>query len=128
MLYTQAPSTWPTGSKPTLRIAANSSEVRAEPQVPLRRISAIRASAAAGSFSLTMSRLIARRGHLVLRVPFFVSALHRFHRAGGLLLGRILPEPVLARGRTVILFHRVVLEASPPLLSLFAAHPHSTLH
>src|SRR5579859_3685644 len=97
MLYTQAPSTWPTGSKPTLRIAANSSEVRAEPQVPLRRISAIRASAAAGSSSLTWSRLMARRSHLVLRVPFFVSALHRFQRAGGLLGGVEGTEPVLAR-------------------------------
>src|SRR5258708_3445583 len=124
MLYTQAPGTWPTGSKPTLRIAANSSEVRAEPEVRLRGIAAIGASAAAGSFSRTMSRLIARRGHLVLRVPFFVSALHRFQRAGGLLLGRIRPEPVLARGGTVVVFHRVVLEAVPPLLSVFAVHAH----
>src|SRR6516162_5257725 len=54
MLYTQAPSTWPAGSNPTLRIAANSSEVSAEPHVPLRRISAIRASATAGSSSLTV--------------------------------------------------------------------------
>src|SRR6266851_3148998 len=124
MLYTQAPSTWPTGSKPTLRIAANSSDVRAEPQVPLRRISAIRASAAAGSSSLTLSRLIARRGHLVLRVPFFVSALHGFQRAGGLLLGRIRPEPVLARGGTVVVLYGVVLEAVPPLLSVFTVHAH----
>jgi len=49
MLYTHAPSTWPTGSKPTPRIAANSSVESADPQVPLSRISAIRARAADGS-------------------------------------------------------------------------------
>src|ERR1700691_1641943 len=48
MLYTAAPSTWPTGSKPTDLIAANSWVLSAEPQVPLCLISAIRASAAGG--------------------------------------------------------------------------------
>src|SRR5215472_12158204 len=48
MLYTAAPSTWPAGSNPVLRIAANSFVDRAEPQVPLRRISAIRACATRG--------------------------------------------------------------------------------
>src|SRR5450755_848245 len=49
MLYTAAPRIWPTGSKPTLRIEVNSSVDKAEPHVPLRRISAIRASAVDGS-------------------------------------------------------------------------------
>ncbi len=48
---TAAPNTWPTGSKPTLRIAANSPEVSDDPHVPLARIPAIRAAAAAGSSS-----------------------------------------------------------------------------
>src|SRR5215471_18260621 len=48
MLYTAAPSTCPAGSNPVLRIAANSFVDRAEPQVPLRRISAIRARATEG--------------------------------------------------------------------------------
>src|SRR5215471_21671552 len=48
MLYTHAPSTCPTGSKPALRIAANSSVDSADPQVPLPRISDIRAWAAGG--------------------------------------------------------------------------------
>ena len=61
MLYTAAPSTWPTGWKPTERTAANSSDVSAEPQVPLRLISASRASAAGGKWLLTISSL-ARRG------------------------------------------------------------------
>ena len=47
------PNTWPTGSKPTLRIAANSSAVSADPHVPLDRSAAIRASATAGSSALT---------------------------------------------------------------------------
>src|SRR5258708_24081254 len=49
MLSTAAPRTCPAGSKPTLLIEVNSSAVRAEPQVPLLRISAIRAVAAGGS-------------------------------------------------------------------------------
>src|SRR5215469_17809612 len=48
MLYTAAPSTCPTGSNPVLLIAVNSSAVSADPQVPLRRISASRASATGG--------------------------------------------------------------------------------
>jgi hypothetical protein len=35
-------------------MAANSSALSADPHVPLERISAIRASATAGSFSLTL--------------------------------------------------------------------------
>src|ERR1700728_3058437 len=50
---TAAPNTWPTGSKPTLRIAANSPEVSEDPQVPLAWILAIWAAAAAGSSSPT---------------------------------------------------------------------------
>src|SRR5580698_4677419 len=53
MLYTAAPSTWPTGEKPTALIAANSSELSADPQVPLARISCIRASATGGNSLLT---------------------------------------------------------------------------
>ena len=52
-LYTAAPNTWPTGSKPTLRMAANSPAVSADPHVPLDRSPAIRAAATAGSPSLT---------------------------------------------------------------------------
>ena len=52
MLYTAAPKTCPAGSNPTLRIAVNSSADSAEPHVPLRRISAIRASATGGSPAL----------------------------------------------------------------------------
>src|SRR5215813_15665504 len=48
MLYTAAPRTCPAGSNPVLRIAANSFVDRAEPQVPLRRISAIRSRATEG--------------------------------------------------------------------------------
>src|SRR5215469_2201533 len=48
MLYTAAPSTCPAGSNPVLRIAANSFVDRAEPQVPVRRISAIRSRATEG--------------------------------------------------------------------------------
>ena len=52
--YTAAPNTWPTGSKPALRRAANSPEVSEDPHVPLDRIPAIRAFATAGSSSLTL--------------------------------------------------------------------------
>src|SRR5215470_7107800 len=55
--YTAAPNTWPTGSKPTLRMAANSPEVSEDPHVPLTRISAIRASATAGNSALTTPSL-----------------------------------------------------------------------
>src|SRR5450755_4934630 len=58
-LYTAAPNTWPTGSKPTLRMAANSATVSADPHVPLDRTSAIRASATAGSSSRTPSASVA---------------------------------------------------------------------
>ena len=51
--YTAAPNTCPTGSKPALRIAANSPEVSEDPQVPLDRIPVSRASATAGSSALT---------------------------------------------------------------------------
>src|SRR5580704_9336783 len=120
MLYTAAPSTWPTGSKPTLRIAANSSAVSAEPQVPLRRISAILASATAGSSSLTPLAYIFPR--LVLRVPFLISPLDRFQCVGGRFTGGIGTEPVLTRGGTVVVLYGVVLEAVPPSLSLFSVH------
>ena len=38
---TAAPNTWPTGSKPALRIAANSPDVSADPHVPPDRTAAI---------------------------------------------------------------------------------------
>src|ERR1700753_55123 len=65
MLYTAAPSTCPVGSKPTLRIAVNSSADRADPQVPLWRISAIRAAAAGGRPGRGASSVTAylSRGH-----------------------------------------------------------------
>jgi hypothetical protein len=52
--YTAAPNTWPTGSKPALRIAANSPEVSEDPHRPLGRTCAVRASATAGNSSLTL--------------------------------------------------------------------------
>src|SRR5215475_7405102 len=73
MLYTAAPSTWPTGSKPVLRIAANSPVDSDEPQVLLRRISAIRAAATEGSpLSLPPS---------ATRAPF-PAVRRRFHDTG----------------------------------------------
>src|SRR5262249_24833658 len=70
--------------------------------------------------------VIARTRWSVFRVPFGVPLLHRLKRAGGRLLGRIRPEPVLARGGTVVVFYRVVPEAVPPPLSLFTVHAHWT--
>ena len=52
--YTAAPNTWPTGSKPALRRAANSPDVSEDPHGPLDRIPAIRALATAGNSSLTL--------------------------------------------------------------------------
>ena len=52
--YTAAPNTWPTGSKPALRRAANSPQASEDPHVPLDRIPAIRALATIGSSSLTL--------------------------------------------------------------------------
>src|SRR5215813_12796890 len=49
MLYTAAPSTCPTGTKPTDLIAANSSVLSADPQVPLALISSSLACAACGN-------------------------------------------------------------------------------
>src|SRR5579863_129098 len=138
MLYTAAPSTWPTGSKPTLRIAANSSADSAEPQVPLRRISAIRASAVAGSpdpgrapppgsagcccanASPFPRRLCDHHptgeSLVVGSVPGFVALVHGLQRVFGRLPRRIWPELVLARTFAVVGLHRVVLEAKPPAL------------
>src|SRR6516162_7421398 len=110
MLYTQAPSTWPAGSNPTLRIAANSSDVSAEPQVPLRRISAIRASATEGRSLLTVPSLI-------LGVPLLVALPYLLQRAGGLFPRRIGAEQVLAGTRRVGRLNGHVPGAEPPLLA-----------
>src|SRR5215467_10126572 len=86
MLYTHAPSTWPTGSKPTPRIAANSSVESADPQVPLPRISAIRARAADGSPAPVLSSVNARPFRLLLnaapRLPFPAGSKAPGRRAG----------------------------------------------
>src|ERR1700759_1216469 len=137
MLYTAAPSTCPVGSKPTLRIAVNSSVDRAEPQVPLCRISAIRAAAAGGSPDRRGSSVTAylSRGAptipgppradaqagpalliVILRVPLPVPFLHGLQGAAGFLPRRVRPEPVLAPGGTVVVFHGVPGDAVPPAL------------
>src|SRR5579864_663583 len=108
MLYTAAPSTCPTGEKPTDLIAANSSEVSAEPQVPLARISRIRASAAGGSSSDTPP------AYSVLGVPFLIAALDGFQSARGFFAGGIGTEPVLSRAVAVIRLDGVMPEAVPP--------------
>jgi hypothetical protein len=65
--YTETPYTWPTGSNPTLRMAANSPQLSEDPHVPLARIPAIRAAATGGSSSLTPSRLVLQP-HFVIMV------------------------------------------------------------
>src|ERR1700722_11242950 len=133
MLLTAAPSTWPTGSKPTLRIATNSSELSAEPHVPLARISAIRASAEAGSSSLTPLAYYhggasyhggINAPNLILRFPLLVSALYCLQRARRGLFGGEGAQPVLARGGSVVVFHGVAGKGVPP--SLFVVHAHYT--
>src|SRR6266496_5003003 len=59
---------------------------------------------------------------LVFRVPFPVSLLHRFQRAGRRFPGRKRTEPVLARGGAVVVLDGVRPEAVPPSLSLFTVH------
>src|SRR5207344_943836 len=54
---------------------------------------------------------------LVFCVPFLVPLLHRFQRAGRRFPGRKRPEPVLARGGTVVVLDGVRPEAVPPSLS-----------
>src|SRR5215469_14757912 len=144
MLYTAAPSTWPTGSNPVLLIAANSSAVSADPQVPLRRISAIRASAAGGRplpgstvtlrplVALFTARLTIQDGPgpaalavapgiarlawpPVLGVPLLIATPDRLQSVRGRLAGRIGTEPVLARTAGPLL-HLVVSQAEPPAL------------
>src|ERR1700723_1023801 len=83
MLETSAPRTCPLGSKPTERTAANSSEESDDPQVPLRLISAILASATGGKSSLLTASSLAWR--LLLRVPGLVAFLNFVERVGGLL-------------------------------------------
>jgi len=51
--YTAAPNTWPTGSKPALRTAANSPQVSEDPHAPLDRTSALWTLGGAGRSSLT---------------------------------------------------------------------------
>src|ERR1700722_5292671 len=63
MPKTAAPNTWPTGSNPTLRIAANSLEVSAESHVLLARIPATRASAAPGGSSCTTQSYTHHHAH-----------------------------------------------------------------
>src|ERR1700753_3673443 len=120
MLYTAAPSTCPVGSKPTLRIAVNSSADRDAPHGPLWRISAIRAAAAGGSperrgSSVTayLSRsypTILGASHwywLVLvvaafGVPLAVALLGQLEGAAGFLPRRLRPQAVLGPGRAVL--------------------------
>src|SRR5215472_7152559 len=131
MLYTAAPSTWPTGSKPVLRIAANSLVDSDEPQVPLRRISAIRAAATEGSPLLLPSATRApfpavRRlstipggrepGSIaVLGVPFFVALAHLLQGPGRFLLSRVGAQPVFRRAAG-FRFDGVMPEAVVPAL------------
>src|SRR5215469_17333875 len=125
-------------------MAANSSEVRADPHVPLCRISAIRASAAGGrplpGSTVTLrplGRAVHRSPHPtrqavpawlaaapvvvglawppVLGVPRLVALPDRLERSLGRLAGRIGTEPVLARTAGPLL-HLVVSQAEPPAL------------
>src|SRR6201995_4784146 len=143
MLYTAAPSTCPVGSNPTLRIAVNSSADRAEPQVPLRRISSIRAAAAGGSpdrraasvtgapffgwphITRRAARLCPHRSGLVvatLGVPFAVALLSQLEGAAGLFGGGERPEPGLAPGGAVVVLYGVAREAVPVVLAIVVAH------
>src|ERR1700753_1059718 len=147
MLYTAAPSTCPVGSKPTLRIAVNSSVDRADPQVPLCRSSAIRAAAAGGRPDRRGSSVTAHlsRGAptipgtagadvqagpdpvsavAVLGVPLPVALLGQVPGAAGFLPGRERPQPVLAPGRPVVVLHGVAGEAVPEVLARVVAHGH----
>src|ERR1700753_2143470 len=148
MLYTAAPSTRPVASNPTLRIAVNSSADRAEPQVPLWRISAIRAAAAGGSPSRRASsvtgapfsrsphdtRATGQPGHqrrrpsvfvvAILRVPLPVPLLGQFEGAAGFLPRGEGTEPGLAPGGTGRVFYLVALEAVAVVLALVVAHGH----
>src|SRR5215472_8968146 len=128
MLYTAAPSTWPAGSNPTLLIAANSSVVSADPQVPLALISASLARAAGGRSCpgccvVTYAIMPAPRGRenprplrvAVLRVPLLVAAPHGLQRPGRVFPGRIRAEPP-SPGAARVRLHRVMLQAEPPVL------------
>src|ERR1700729_2676416 len=134
MLYTAAPSTWPTGWKPTERTAANSSEVSADPQVPLPLISASRASAAGGKWLLTCTS-VARPGRwrphgwridraihagrgLVLCVPGLVALLHLVEGVRGFLARVVRAEEIFARAGRVSGLYRQVTCAEPPLALL----------
>src|SRR5260370_34679281 len=55
--YTAAPNTWPTTSKPALRMAANSPQLSEDPHMPPGRISAAPAPATAGRPALPPPRL-----------------------------------------------------------------------
>src|SRR5215468_1453847 len=124
MLYTHAPSTWPTGSNPTPRIAANSSVDSAEPQVPLPRISVIRSRAAGGSLAPVLSSVTrvpsgcwtpqpylpgrvcqCARLTVVGGVPLLVAPAHGLQGPFRLFPGGVGPEPVFARAYAVVL-HR----------------------
>src|SRR3984957_7080455 len=116
MLLTAAPSTWPTGSKPTLRSQTNASELSAEPPVPPARTSAIRASAEAGSSSLTPLAYYhggasyhggINAPNLILRFPLLVSALYCLQRALRGLFGGEGAQPVLDRDGAAAFLHGV---------------------
>src|ERR1700733_4272264 len=142
MLYTAAPSTWPTGWKPTERTAANSSEVSADPQVPLLLISASRASAAGGKWLLTTPS-VARLGQwrpygshgyrierryprepgvsapsLVLLVPGLVALPYLVQSVRRFLAGVVRAKEILARAGCVSGLYRHVTCAEPPLAVL----------
>ena len=110
------------GSKPTERTAANSSEESDDPQVPLRLISAILASATGGKSSLLTASSLAWR--LLLRVPGLVAFLNFVERVGGLLARRVRAEQILARAGGVEWLDGVVAGAEVPLLFVVVGHAH----
>src|SRR5579859_7197794 len=105
-------------------MAANSSEVSADPQVPLRLISASRASATGGKLLLTMYRVApAGAGATlsmrhpcvsVLLVPGLVPLSHLVERVLGLFTRLVRSQQVLARARGVGRLDRHVPRAEPP--------------
>jgi hypothetical protein len=66
--------------------------------------------------------VFAHPSSLAPSVPFLVPALDSFQRLLRLFPRGIRAEPVLARGRSVVVFHGVGLEAVPPSLLVVHAH------